>query len=139
MVTWSNPIKPEGLYGRFDHVTIRFISSYTSRNGILFVMFPFDTNLTFSRRQIRFSILGCLGDLDNTSLSKWLYEKKFTWFLNISHLLFVKHRNCVWKFESIDICNYFSVKKNEIKLFKRKYVYCLQRERSCDAVAIWSC
>ena len=69
-----------------------------------------DTNLNCSRRQIRLSILGCLGYLDNASLSKWLYEKKFTGFLNISHLLFVKHRNFVLKFESIDICNYFSVK-----------------------------
>ena len=39
LVTWSNPIKPEGLYGRFDHVTTRFISPYTSKNGILFVKY----------------------------------------------------------------------------------------------------
>ena len=63
------------VYGRFDHVTTRFKSPYISKNGILFVIFPFDTNLNFSWRQIRLSILGCLGDVDNTSLSKWLYEK----------------------------------------------------------------
>ena len=112
---------------------------YTSKNGILFVIFPFETNLNFSRHQIRLSILSCLGDLDNASLSKWRHEKKFTWFSNISHLLFVKHRKCVWKFKSIDICNYFSVKNIELNHLKRKYVYCLQNERSCDAVAIWSC
>ena len=66
---------PEGLYGRFDHVTTRFISPYTSKNSILFVIFPFETNLNFLGRQIRLSILGCLGDLDNASLSKWRYEK----------------------------------------------------------------
>ena len=36
---------------------------YTSKIGILFVIFPFEANLNFSRRQMRLSILGCLGDL----------------------------------------------------------------------------
>ena len=90
----------------------------------------------------KLSILGCLGDIDNASLSKWRYEKKFTWFLNISHLLFVKHRNCVWKFKSIDICNYMYFKEKKTSKLnspKRKYEYCLQNERSCDTIAIWCC
>ena len=66
----KSSIKPFGLYGRFDHVTTRFISLYTSKNGIAFVIFLFKDNLDFSRRQIRLSILGCLGDLDNASISK---------------------------------------------------------------------
>ena len=64
-----------GLYGRFDHVTTRFKSPYTFKNGILIVILPFETNLNFSRRQKRLSILGCLGDLNNASLSKWRYKK----------------------------------------------------------------
>ena len=67
-----------GLYGRFDHVTTRFISPYTFKNGILIVILPFETNLNFSRRQKRLSILGnapWLGDLNNASLSKWRYKK----------------------------------------------------------------
>ena len=86
----------------------RFISPYTSKNGILFVIFSFEANLNFSRRQIRLSILGCLGDLDNASLSKWRYKKKFTWFLIISHLFIVKHRDYVLKFEYINIWYYLT-------------------------------
>ena len=33
---------------------------------------------------------GCLGDLDNASLSKWRHETKVNF--KLSHLLFVKHR-----------------------------------------------
>ena len=65
---------------RFDHVTTRFISPYTSKNGILFVIFPFETNLNFSRRQIWLSILGCLGDLDNASLSIESTKKSSPYF-----------------------------------------------------------
>ena len=36
--TITNKI-PFGLYRRFDHVTTRFISPYTSKNGILFVKY----------------------------------------------------------------------------------------------------
>ena len=39
-----------------------------NQNYIFFVIFPFETNLNFSRRQIRLIILGCLGDIDNPSL-----------------------------------------------------------------------
>ena len=83
--------------------------------------FPFETNLNFSRRLIRLSILGCLGDPDNAS--KWLHEKKLPNFLNISHLLFVKHRHCIRKFNSFDICNYFKLKKKTIEIeFSKKEI-----------------
>ena len=59
----------------FDHVTIRFISPYTSKNGILFVIFSFEIYYNFSKMQKMLSILGCLGDLDNVLLSKWRYKK----------------------------------------------------------------
>ena len=45
------------------------------KNGILFVIFPFETNFNFLRRQIRLSIIGCLGDLNNASLSEWRHKK----------------------------------------------------------------
>ena len=81
--------------------------------------FPFETNLNFSRRLIRLSILGCLGDPDNAS--KWLHEKSYLIFFNISHLLFVKHRHCIRKFNSFDICNYFKLKKPiEIEFSKKE-------------------
>ena len=32
---------------RFNHVTTRFTSPYTYKNGILFAIFQFETNLTF--------------------------------------------------------------------------------------------
>ena len=48
------------------------------------------TNWNFSRRQIRLPMLGNLDGLDNASLSKWQYEKKFTWFLNIKSLIIRK-------------------------------------------------
>ena len=37
----KSSIMPEevGFYGRFDHVTTRFISPYTFKNGILFVKY----------------------------------------------------------------------------------------------------
>ena len=84
-----------------------------SKNGILHVfgIFPFETNLNFWRRQIRFPYSAVLA-----SLSKWRYKKKLTWFLIMSHILFVKHRNCVWKFKSIDIWYYLSEKKFQFKL-----------------------
>ena len=76
------------------------VSPYTSKNGcvyLIFLLFPFEANLNFSRsrHQIRLSILACLGDLDNASLSKWRYKKKFNRFLIKSHLLIVKHRDFV--------------------------------------------
>ena len=58
-----------------DQIPTRFISPYTPINGILFVIFPFETNFNFLRRQIRLSILGCLGDLNNASLSNWRHKK----------------------------------------------------------------
>ena len=137
IVTWSNR---KALWFLWDLITwpTKFISPYTPKNGILFVTIPFEPNLIFSRRQIRLSMLDCIGDLDNASLSKWRY-KMFTCFLIISYLLFVKHRYWVWKFKSIDIWNYLSVQNIEFNYLKRNYVYCLQNNRSCDADSIWSC
>ena len=90
------------------------------------LLFSFETNLNFSKRRIMLSILGCLSYLNTASLSKWRYKKKFTWFLIINHLLFVKHRNCAWKFKSIDIWNYVSVKRYiEFNLFKKKEYKCI--------------
>ena len=73
------------IYGRFDYVTTRFLSPQRSKSGILFVIFLLETNLNFSRRLIRFSILGC--DLDNASLAKWRHEKRSLDF-KICHLIF---------------------------------------------------
>ena len=52
------------------HMTKSQKARKISKNGILFVIFPFETNLNFSRS---LSILGCLqvGDLDKASFSKW--------------------------------------------------------------------
>ena len=47
MVTWLNPIKPDGLCRKFDQVTTKFISPYTSKNRTLFVIFLFESNSKF--------------------------------------------------------------------------------------------
>ena len=54
------------------------------------VLFPFETNLNFSRHQIRHSIL---SDYDYASLWNLRHEKKFTWFLRcVTRQLFRQFR-----------------------------------------------
>ena len=98
-----------------DQIPTRFISPYTPINGILFVIFPFETNFNFLRRQIRLSILGCLGDLNNASLSNWRHKKVHLIF-NYKLLIIRK----AWRFKSIDFWNYISLNNIELQKFKKK-------------------
>ena len=54
------------------HVTNQIHNSIDIQKCILFVISLWDQ----FKISIRFSIFGCLSDLDNASLSKWRHEKK---------------------------------------------------------------
>ena len=68
------------MYGDINLVGHLIISHKARRFGILSVIFSFETNLNFSRRQIRPSIFSLDVELDNSSISKWRYKK--------AHLIF---------------------------------------------------
>ena len=73
-----------------NRLTTRFIASDISKNGILFVILPFETNLNFSGCQIQISLLGCLSDLVNASLSKCRHEKEVHLISNYKSLIIRK-------------------------------------------------
>ena len=58
-------------------------------------LFRYISILNFSRRHIRLSILGCLGDLDNATLSKWRYRKNVNLILDIKS---VTQSHSLWAF-----------------------------------------
>ena len=64
-----------GLYGRIDNVTTRYIYIHRYPKNSKMVIISYISiwdNLFFSRRLIRLSNLGCLGDLDNASVM-WFF------------------------------------------------------------------